>query len=816
MTPLRFKIRHAFRNIQSKKGSSAIVILTLSILITLILLSLSMFSVMKQVFTYQAEEIYQSADVILSYDENSQVRIINKRNLELNYSNELTSASVFFNIYTLFGEAEDQFYAQLMSSAPYELERLIDQDLPSMGERSMVITRSLSEERKIVVGDNITFYINDQMISYEVVGIANDSGVFSGSKVFVLKNALMNDLLGVSNLDNLGNTIYVNLKAHVSSEQFIEILKSDPDYQDYQITETKDMKEITRLATYNSSMFLGIAVLMLVAIVLVLHSLFILFFKDYTIESGVVSSLGGNSKYTFHVWSIEIVLFLIASTFIAWVLNYLIINLGALFFGIHHFIVFPVYFVPIALAACGLFLWVEMNILHHRQQKFSSVQRSTSFRYGKVLKRYWLGLFAALLFLLFSFVHPFSIGIEAFIQLVLSIIILFHLFELMIAVIYKWMKKRNKPTLFSRISIRQMKDNPYFHHSFKVLFVIFLVSISVISVRTFIDEEFEAFYDQLQVDYAVTGIFDYQDSIKQEMITSLDVTNVDEGIVYQNSLMHFDEMIKRTRFNVSMDYQAFLEHFAFETADDIDFSISGNTPAIIIPLSLKYIYEVEVGDVISMDMSRDIVGIPFVIVGFFETNFDNIVYTNIYEYSNYEDILSTNTIFVQTENEAVYQDLIHAYSLDMYYILSMKEVVKEYNNYILSINELFAFLSSVLLGCFVVVMINNILLIFYSMKPDYAKMIVLGQEPSGFGKMLFKEVCVLFGILILLCIAETFVFTKYFPRVMLVFHYYKNIIPTPWVLIQAFLLEGAVLAGTYSFYLYKITKMNVIEETKKY
>lgn len=816
MTPFKFKFRHAFRNIQSKKGSSLIVIFTLTILITLILLSLSMYPVFKQVFYYEAKEVYQSVDVVMSYDENSQVRIINKRNLEINYATEMSYASVFMNIYTLLGFNESEFYAQILSAEPHELERLINQDISSMSGREMVVTSSFAEKHNLTIGDEICFFASDVEYIYSIIQIVEDDGLFAGETVFILKSVFMEDLFGLSNLENLGNTIYIDLLSTVSTADFINRISEDTDYNDYQIVQTIDLNEINRQATYSASTFLGIGVLMLFAIVLVLHSLFILFFKDFPIENGVVSSLGGDSNYTFHVWGLELGIFVTLSALFSIFMTYGLINLGGYFYGIHHFIDFPLYNVFIATAICVIFIFFEMIILKRRMQKSSSIAQSTSFRYSKTVRKYTFGIIVFLLYLFFEFVHILPTGIEAIIQVVLSILILFQLFEWSIVWIYLFIQKRKKSSLFSAISVRQMKDSPFFNHSFKVLFVIFLITISVFSINQFIETEFDAFSNQLQVDYAILGIFDYQDTMKDEIEDDFDVTQVDDAIVYLESLMHFGDEIRRTHFNVSMDYQAFLDHYAFETTNTIDFSISGELPAIIIPQSMGFIYGVEIGDSITMDFSREIQDIPFVIVGFFITNFDNIVYTNIFEIEEYNDIVSVNTVFIQSENPEVYSDLIHRYSLDMYYVISMDDYIKEYNDYIKNINSMFIFLCSVLVVCFVIVMVNNILLIFYSMKSDYAKMIILGQDGKEFFQMLLKEALLIFSLLFILCLGETFIFIKYFPRIMLVFHYYKSIVPTWSVLASTFAFEALILAGAYGYYFLKIRKLKLIEETKKY
>jgi hypothetical protein len=775
-----------------------------------------MFSVMKQVYYYDALERYASTDVIISYDENSEVRIINNRNLELVYHEDIVYSSVFLNIYTLVSEPDSSFYVEIMSADTYELERLINLDVPLLSERGMVITSSLSTKNDLGLNDVMSIYINNVNYDFVIEGIIDDTSVFTGDKVFVLKDTLMGTCIGLSNLGNLGNVIYVNLASTITPEAFIDILNNDLEYKYYQIQQTIDLTEISRLAKYNSVLFFGVGVLMLFALILVLHSLFHLYFREYPIQSGVLSILGASKNYLFSIWTIEISIFLLISSVISALLTLFLVNMAGIIYGIHHFVNYQIWTFLLAFIGTALFLLIEVFTLQFQMKKKSNIELSSDLRYKKFHANYFLGIFSLLVLAIVKWIEPFSTGTNAILIVILSIIVMFQGFDIILFLYAKLLFKKKRQTIFTKYSIKSIKDNPTIHQSLRVLFVIFLVIVSVVSVQGFINRESKKLEDQIAVDYALLGIYDYQPTLKQEVLNNFDVSKVDEAIVYQNTLLHFGDESKRFSFNISMEYESFIEHFQFDVTNPINFLGSTESPEIILPINFKYIYDLNAGDTVTMDLSKKITGVSCIVVGFFETNFDNVVYSNIYSLPAYEDIVSINTLFIQTDNLDTQRELIQNYSMDMYYVISFQDIMADFTDFILKVTDMYAFLSSILIVCFIIVMINNTILLFYSMKSDYAKLKILGLDSSGFAKIILKEAAIIFFILVICSVLETFVLTAYFPKMMLVFHYYKVINPSILGMICTFGLVGIVLFSSYYYYLLKIKQMNVIEETKKY
>jgi len=815
MNPFRFKCRFALRNIVAKKGSSIVVILTLGIFITLLMLTFSMFSVMKQVYYYDNIETYPFTDVVITYDENSDVRIINNRNLKINYDTEILTADVFLNIHTMINQANSSYYVELMSATSNELERLIDEDVPSLNDRDMVITKSMSDKYDLQVNDVLAIFISNVSYSYNIKAVIEDKGVFVGDTLFVQKATLANDLYGAS-LDNVGNVVYVNLATGVSPETFIQKLSLDPEYSGYSFTQTVDWTEIARMAKYNSVLFFGVALLMMFALVMVMHSLFILFFKDYPIQSGVMSILGAQDKMLFGIWSIEIGLFLLISSIFSGLLTFALVNIAGLLYGVHHLIVYAFWHFGVAFLITILFLFAETFVMQQKIKKTSKVSLTFDFRYKKHHTNYRFGLIILVLMGLTWLFHPFSEGINAIIIVFLSVIVMFQCFDLALLLIAKIVRKKKKKTLFSRFSVKAMQENPYIHQSIRVLFVIFLVIVSAISVKSFIDSEFQLFSNQVEADYALLGIFDYDPQLKTEIEADFDVSEVDEAIVYQGSLVHFGDEIKKMKFNISMDYPSFLTHFKYETLSAPIFDLDSEYPQVLLPVDLQYIYGVEIGDIISIDLSKNITDIPFEVIGFLDTNFDNLIYTTIYRQTQYEDIVSINTLFIQTDDPETYIDMIQRYSLQMYFVLDMDQVISDFVNNMITVSNMFSFLTGILVVCFVIILFNNIVLIYDAMKSEYAKLKILGLDRNGFFWMICKEATLMFTIMLGGTLIESRLLIPYFPKMMLVFHYYKEIIPGTMVMTLTFLVVGTVFAISYRYYLYRIQKMNVIEETKKY
>ncbi len=811
MKNLKFKLLHSYRNISAKKGSSLIIIFTLSLLIMILILSLSMYSVLKDVFVEEAKSQYLSVDIVISYDENSSSRFINTRSLLETYDDEIISLTTFININTLFSTEEAAFYAQMMAGIPNELEQLIDENVPVLSRYDIVITDSLAENYHLEIGDEISFKSDDNVFTYQVKAIISDKGVFSGNCVFVLKETIYEDVFSMSNLENIGNVVYIQLSKQTDVSQFYNRIIEDPIYMDFNITETINYYEIERASRYDTLLFFGISLMMLVALFFVMYSLFLLFFKDFKKEQGIILSLGGSKQYLKSIFFSTLFLFVLFSSVLGSILSLLLLNLGVRIYGVQMFVYFPIWTIFVSLGITFIIIIIYALIFDYKLNRLSSMSLITEDEHSLRKPSVFLFIFEFIILLVFLYFKPLSVGYNSIIVTLLSFLILFSLYDVIIYTIHRYWHSKS---FFGIFQFKSISLQAVSRHSFRVMLVIFFVVYSVITVRNFIYNESKTFEHLIVTDYAILGIHDYDSSLLTEFEDKYEQANVNEAIVYQDSYLHFEEDIKRVRFSVSMDYEEFHTLFPFEILSQNQPFNEYDNVFVVLPYSLKYIYDVEVGDSISIDFSKELLNVNVEIAGFFDTNFDNIIYTNIYEYNDQLEI-EINTLFVSSNQTVTLEDLIEDYASKLYYIVDMQDFMHDFTDYILRTNNLFMFLSGVLVLSFIIVIINNTLLVFDSKKSDYAKLLILGIPRKKIRLGLLQEYLAIVVTLILFTLIESIVFTLYFPKMMLVFNYYKEIIPTFLDQLYTDLILGLILFVVYLYFDYKVSNLQVVSETKK-
>ncbi|MGD9909563.1 MAG: FtsX-like permease family protein [Candidatus Izemoplasmatales bacterium] len=808
MSLFKFSFKHSLRNIYHKLGSSLIIVLTMSILMMVMILSIAMHSILSDVFTYEAKSEYQSIDIVMTYDENSSARLINIRELKEKYQDDIVYANAFFAMNTLFSleSNSEYFYAKLVSGTPLALEQVLGETISSLGSHDAIITKSLADKSNIELGDSVSFQTGNGSVILHVVSIIEDKGIFSGDQVFFLKSTFAEEVYDLSSMDNIGNIVYISIVPTISKEGFIETLYADPSYSDYVFTLTIDPFEIDRASTYASVLFFGISVLMFVALLFVLYSLFLLFFKDFQKEQGIVLSLGGNRRYLQIVFMNTFLWFMFFSLCFSAILTFVVLNIGIRIYGIREIFFYPLWSVLFSTLILILVYLVLAWMIDRRFRELSSISMISMLKGNPNTKRrsIYLGILITMLGLILL-VHPFSIGLNAIGVTILSILILFQLLDIALLV---FRHKKNSSSLFQLISFRNLKENKIVHQSLRVMMIIFIVLISVISVRSFIDREARVVKDQIIVDYMILGIYDYNESMLEELNTYPE-TSSSSATVFMDSYLYFGENIKRIRYSVSMPFSTFGQFFEFPLEEQNDTIISGSDAYILLPYSLKYIYNIELGDTIQVDFSSEYQGINLKVGGFFYTNFDNLIYTNYFDLNH----LSENAIFINSSAE-LYDDLIGKYSLAYYYVVDMDDFMNDFLDSILRANDLFMFLSGVLIISFIIVLFNNTILVFETEKATYAKLKILGLSKRTLRKMLFKEFLTIVCILVLFTGALSVILTFYYPKMMLVFNYFKEIIPT-WIdYLLAFLLMVFILGMTYIYFAKKLNCILLINESK--
>ncbi len=152
----------------------------------------------------------------------------------------------------------------------------------------------------------------------------------------------------------------------------------------------------------------------------------------------------------------------------------------------------------------------------------------------------------------------------------------------------------------------------------------------------------------------------------------------------------------------------------------------------------------------------------------------------------------------------------------MYFVLDPGVYFEELISSISNITNYFSIFTSYMILCFVIVIFNNTLLVFYAVKSDIARLKVLGADSKLFITSLLKEFIVILMIIIALGIIELNILSKYLKNVVLLTNFYKDISSTTQTVLYGFIVTGSVLLLSYVYYFFKVRKVHIVEEIKFY
>ena len=775
-----------------------------------------MYDTFSKIYEYEAINNYQNTDIIIDYDEYSSSRLINKRNLQEDYGDYFSNILAFFNINLLTETNEQKYYSMMFSSLDYEFERLIDQDVDILSNE-VIITETFAQEYNLNIGDSFNFYILDTSFNYFVGQIYPDTGLFKGLSFFADKETILEEVYGISTLNNFGNTIYLDVNDDYEVNYILNLLEASEDYSGYHVFPAVNWEYIESRTMDNISMFLSLGLVVLLAIIMVLDSLFPIVNKNMRNNLGVINTLGGSSKFVFDVSILQWLIYIFISLILGLLLSVFIINYGIYVYGIRGFIFVRILPILFALIVVLIFVGIESLISFKRENKASIASKSKNKRFVNVKIRIPLILISTLILFLELYFVFFNKAIHSLIVVILSLYLTFNISSIMLILLSKAFNLFKKKSIFSIFQSKHLINNRHIHQSLRVLFISLMSIVLVFSVRIYLFNEIDEFYKVMNFDLAVTNINDYNDELLQE-INTYQIESSDKGIIYNDVTVHFNEQeYQPIKYFLSLDMNNIGNYIGIDVIKYNENLANESTPIVILPKNFEIVYDLNVGDMVTLDLNYKLKNIDMIIAGYFDTDFDNIIYSNIYEVDAYTGSAMINSIFINSnDKDIIYNDLIQDYSERMYYVLNPDI----YFNYLVQSVEkvinYFSVFTAFLILCFIVVIFNNTLLVFYDVKSDLVKVKILGASKKDIIKNILLEYILILFIICGVGLVEILILSENLKGVVLLINYYKDINASTKAILIGFLSSSLVLFLSYLYYYIQIYKINLIDEMKIY
>jgi predicted lysophospholipase L1 biosynthesis ABC-type transport system permease subunit len=775
-----------------------------------------MFGTFSKVYELQLTNKYQDTDIVINYDEYSEARLINKRDLIEEYGEYFDYVLPFFNLYVLAESNDDIYYANMFAGMDYEFEQLIDKDV-YLSSNEVIISHSYANQYNIDIGDQITFYILDYEFNYFVADIFQDEGVFSDVSFFVEKESVLERIYNLSTLNNFGNTIYLNVKDSYNIDDVLSVLSEDTTYQMYHVFPTVDWDYISNRALDLSSMMLALGLIVLLAMIMVLDSLFPIINKDIRQHLGVINTLGGSPRMIYHIKSMQWVIYTAISFLLGTIISIIVTNIGVKVYGLNGFV--PVDVVALLLSLVIVILFVEGRtyLSFKKESEFSVASQSKNKRYLSYKLRYPLLLLSLIIFIVEYYFVFFGVKYHSLILVATSIYFVFEFSSILLIWLSKLISLFKRKTIFKIFQIKYLKENKHIHQSLRVLSISLISLVMIFSVRGFMYSQIDDFTRIIKFDLAVTNIGDYSEGLKNDF-TQYDVEMLDEAVFYQNIVVHYTEdSFEPVRYFISMDQVRMSNYFDFTTSAFDASYINGDTPYILVSKNLQLVYDLEIGQMLKMDINYKIKDIDVVIAGFLDIQMDNFVYSNIYTIEEYQDDIQINTLFINSEDSnELFNQIVKDYGNRMYFVINSSIYFDSMINDVENVTDYFTVFTSFMIICFMIVIFNNTLLVFYDLKTDLSKVKVLGFSNKMMIINLLKEFIILFIVISLVGVLEITILSKYLKYLVLFTNYYKDISASVSSTVYGLVISTLVLLISYLYYFFKYTKLKVVEEIKIY
>ncbi|MDP2426459.1 MAG: ABC transporter permease [bacterium] len=814
MNKVLFTFRFSYRNLTVSLARSLLMMFALFVASTILLIVTNTHHAFYQVHENRAIEQYGPIDIVITYDSNSTSRLVNQRIIAEKYATSVEQYSVFFNFYTLATFNNEVDYVQVFSSNDVGYYHLFSALPPTLSPSEMVITDDFAISNNLVVNSSIELSILGESYVYTVKEIVPQRYMFSGKSIYINKNDLLHTLFSLPQLNNLGNTLYLNVLPHVNIDDFLHDLQAEAAFESYYIFRSVDPLLISQSTNYYASVLFGIGLFGLFAIGYVIHSLIPLFKSDYQAQLGVVKSLGQNITWMVPIWLSQFAIYLLViplSVYSAQAFYQESASRAGVFSEIN---LHPI-LSAIAIAILIGFVILEFFTLIHSFSRHSSVSQSLDKRRMAIKPSKVQGVVLLVFLILLHIFNPFSEGVQALLLIVVCILLSLYIID---HGFYLWnhlLKK--KKNYFHLVSLPLLKESTVFHNAMKVTVLSIIIILIALTTSLMIDKEIVTLQNQTKVDYYLSNLFDYSPSLKEEIALHEEVEQIDEAIIFRHIVIDVLNKPKKMSFMVSTSFDKLQTYFDFTYIGNVSEAMNDSQVlAVLLPISLAKAHQLQIGDFLDIQLG-DKLGIKtFMMAGFIDTDYDNIMITNLFINEESRLLQSVNGLLVNTIDGGTFkQDMIRTYSSQMMVVIDLEEMTQSVATQVRSLVDFAINISIMLVIAFGIVIMNNSRVVFYQLKSEYTVFLSLGLPK----KQLLKHVFIEFVMMSLLIgIVSIFILVVALPNLgslMLLVGFYK-VITFEFTRSLGYIVLGIlVFFASYFLFVHHVSTLKIINEIKK-
>ena len=824
MKTFLFKLRYVFRNVTRSPFRTLSLFLIIAMLSFILLVAFSIKDCLQVGFRMHEDFLQENIDIKVTYDTKTTSHIIDAskaRKLDP-YFEYLAD---FFNLSTIATNGEKQEVIDLYCGKSSSMSKILEQELPFLNYNDAIITDTLAQKLNVREGDTIDINVGDEIILYHVTKIVNEHSMFRNSTVLISKEyflkkyanvALKIDLASIDS-ENIATTLFIKVKDNVDVNEMIKVLSGADFYPNSLIKDPRNYNELESNIGIVCGILYAVLLIFAVALILVMISIVNLRIKTFKMEVGVCETLGEKKSYVFKILTIEIFILALLGIVVAYFLTKYIYNTSIS--TLSHYIHFDYHFKPMQLIVAILFvlticLFTIFNSLR-QYNRMELVDLTNNRQFEKPAKTKLLIILSTLfasLSIINYFVFPYFLPLK--ITSLFGIIFILSFGVISVSLFVKLVCKIFKiDQIFDFTFKKHLASNKIKHNSLRILLICLFGTIICLCAIETIETEISDVMSTINIDTIFVNPNGVTDEMVAEFKCDPSVKHVSKGW-FERRLSTQD---KKNSFLMvfSCDYNEAKAFMNLEIANEfVDEIKNPDQHYIVLTNEFLLATPYEVGDKIKLSIGNKTE--EYTILTQTKIAGMEFAYTNDYYFQNELNMIIINQDF-SNENQVnnFREHVIAKYTKDMGYLFDAATFLKGLLIRADSIIKLIITVVAIILGCFIISIINNTILNFNEARKEIAILESLGISPFAMNLMIIKEIIISYVAIFIPLTLMSFLVLDYLPGLMLLLGYYVAVPKTPLTIFLGYLIGTLCFFISYIYYFLGAKKLNVAQELKR-
>lgn len=257
---MKIVLKHILRNIREKKGRTFLIVLALTIASMVFTLNLILPDEIMVKLKETYNTMYGSTDIVISDDEEIDIRDVDLGNEETVYTRILSLDAVH-------GEMASLIYSLDMDEA--RKIGILGGDVPDLEENELCVSKMQSQVYDLNIGDTVTITYEDKEYIFTIAAIVGNKGlnaIDQGCPTFVGR---LEDVAAIKGCDEFAaNSLFINVINDDNVEKYTEYLNEhNKDYGVQRVADPDDYKESMSFVSTIMVLVFAMAIIMIVYVV---------------------------------------------------------------------------------------------------------------------------------------------------------------------------------------------------------------------------------------------------------------------------------------------------------------------------------------------------------------------------------------------------------------------------------------------------------------------------------------------------------------------------------------------------------------------